>query len=191
VYAEFTSALTQCVLCAMPANQLGNIELKNYRTKIRNETIIIENLKRGISEEKTSFTYIKPSSGKNCFCVQICIRKKSNYFKWEKTIIASTYSYKTDHITFTCNFLFILVAIFVKKKKLLFWSNPIAVINQPRLHVGLSFCWLQRTNTDILMVCVCVWGGDKRDPKSNLLPFGVRPSPPILKGKSRVSTFWG
>jgi hypothetical protein len=36
----------------MPANQLGNIELKNYRTKIRNETIIIENLKRRISEEK-------------------------------------------------------------------------------------------------------------------------------------------
>jgi hypothetical protein len=49
----------------MPTNQLGKIELKNKREKIQNtilqNTKIIGHLKE-IREEKTSFTYRKPSS---------------------------------------------------------------------------------------------------------------------------------
>jgi hypothetical protein len=51
------------------------------------------------------------------------------------------------------------------EEKLLFWSNLIAVINQPRLH-GLPFFLLITENQHWYLngVCVCVCEGDKRDP---------------------------
>ncbi len=86
-------------------------------------------------KKKPALRTLNTAAIKSCgFCVQICIRKKSNGFKRERTIIASTYPNKTDQITFAFRFLFILVSFLKRRKILLFWSNPIAVINQPRLH---------------------------------------------------------